>query len=104
MYNIETKTYTCPTCGKLPPPGLYEKKISYQDPNNSCYLVKDGKLALPFVKMKPIPCCGGWYPAPYHSNSKEYLEAIRPYLLFFAPTTTWVRSLLSQELEIIRCN
>ena len=99
MSNIEAKIYSCPICGTIPLPNLYERELPYNKQNNSCYLVKDGKLALPFVKMKPIPCCGGWYAAPYHPNSREYLESIRPYLLFFAPIVPWVNSFIKKELE-----
>lgn len=99
MHNIDPKDYACPICGTIPSPMLYEIGTTYHRLNHSCYLIKDGKLAIPFVKMKPIQCCEGYYVAPYHSNSKEYLEVIRPYFPFFAPIVPWVESILRDELE-----
>lgn len=89
--------YSCPKCGLIPSPMLYQPDTTYYKSNHSCYLMMDGRLVVPVVKMKPIPCCDGYYVAPYHPTVKEYIEEVRPYFAFFVSCTPWVESWIRDE-------
>jgi hypothetical protein len=91
------RPYACPHCGALPHPNCYDNTYRQKV---ICYRMKGGSLEFPLIKGKPIACCEGYFVAPYHSSEREYLEAIDPYLAFFAPTTNWIQNLLKTgELE-----
>ena len=91
MDNI-IKYYACPHCGQLPWPEQYrmENHVAYST-RNVCYKMEGDRLAVPIQKMKPLQCCEGLYIAPYHSTPEEYINAVKPYLGFFAPTTRWIQ-------------
>lgn len=94
---IEARPYACPHCGALPHPNCYNNVYRQKA---VCYRMKGGVLEFPLVKGKPIACCEGYFIAPYHTSEKEYLEAIDPYLAFFAPTTNWIQYFIKTgELE-----
>jgi hypothetical protein len=95
------KSYACPHCGELPRPESYKHNtVSYvsYSARNVCYKMQDGRLAIPIQKMKPLQCCEGYYVAPYHFTPEEYLDAVKPYFGFFAPTTTWIKESIKNGL------
>lgn len=100
------KLYSCPVCNNLASPLAYDKK----NPNyvgsyraiNYCYKMEGDTIAFPVQMMSPIQCCEGYYVAPYHPTSKDYIEAIRPYFGFFAPIVPWIRNLIDDELNAVK--
>lgn len=88
--------YACPKCGEIPHPVTFNLSKDY-DSKNTCYKLVSGKLKLPLERAKPAFCCGEFRAIQYHETSEEYIAEIRKHIMFYAPTTEWIRDLIEEE-------
>lgn len=95
-----TNQHCCPKCDKILPPNQYEYR---GDQPKASYLLDGDRLVIPIVKYSPAFCCGKWWNAPFYETGGEYLEAIRDILLFYAPSSDWIKGFIEAgEIKIGR--
>lgn len=96
-----TNPHCCPKCDKILPPDQYEYR---RDQPKASYLLDGDRLVIPIVKYSPAFCCGKWWNARFYETGEEYLEAIRDILLFYAPSSDWIKGFIEAGEIKIGCD
>lgn len=80
--NKKKDEYSCPHCGVLPEPRIYNFQKYHNVEKRFAYKFEGGRLKLPLEKKAIFKCCEGDHLVPFHSSEEEYLNAIQDLLAF----------------------